>query len=196
MLLFASCSNKMSEADKFWKDVVRDVDFPIDSFRPMGRYWATFTNSDITSYQPDYVMSKDGSVNVERMLYPEPPRRQAEDKLWRNLFFNNRHHRLVCVDRMIRQGRTQGVVYVMQSESKRYPSFGTYHWDVTDRRNFYSLAWVLDDYRKQSLNIMPSEKNGYLSTVRQYDAFITKADSCYRLKNYDKSLNYFEQALT
>ena len=42
---------------------------------------------------------------------------------------------------------------------------------------------------------MPSEKNGYLSTVRQYDAFITKADSCYRLKNYDKSLNYFEQAL-
>lgn len=38
MLLFASCSNKMSEADKFWKDVARDVDFPIDSFRPMGRY--------------------------------------------------------------------------------------------------------------------------------------------------------------
>lgn len=194
MLLFASCSNKMSEADKFWKDVVRDVDFSIDSLRPMGKYWATFTNSDITSYQPDYVMYKDGSVNVERMLYPEPPRRQAEDKLWRNLFFNNRHHRLVCVDRMIRQGRTQGVVYVMQSESKKYPSFGTYHWDVTDRRNFYSLAWVLDDYRKQSLNIMSGEKNGYLSTVRQYDALITKADSCYRLKNYDKSLNYFEQA--
>lgn len=195
MLLFASCSNKMSEADKFWKDVVRDVDFSIDSLRPMGKNWATFTNSDITSYQPDYVMSKDGSVNVERMLYPEPPRRQAEDKLWRNLFFNNRHHRLVCVDRMIRQGRAQGVVYVMQSKSKKYPSFGTYHWDVTDRRNFYSLAWVLDDYRKQSLNIMSGKKNGYLSTVRQYDALITKADSCYRLKNYDKSLNYFEQAL-
>ena len=70
MLLFASCSNKMSEADKFWKDVVRDVDFSIDSLRPMGKNWATFTNSDITSYQPDYVMSKDGSVNVERMLYP------------------------------------------------------------------------------------------------------------------------------
>ena len=42
---------------------------------------------------------------------------------------------------------------------------------------------------------MSGKKNGYLSTVRQYDALITKADSCYRLKNYDKSLNYFEQAL-
>ena len=48
---------------------------------------------------PDYEISMDGLLTVTRTTLWKLPKNDVEN-IWRNLYFNKRQHRLVCVDRI------------------------------------------------------------------------------------------------
>ncbi len=78
----------------------------------------------------------------------------TQKNIWRNLYFNKRQHRLVCVAGLIRAGKTiLGIMYVMQTESKKWPEKGVYHWDVTDMHNMQSVAISLEDFKNKSIRV-------------------------------------------
>lgn len=194
-LTMISCSHKMSEDSRFGDDVAKDIAFNIDSLNPMGKEWATFSNAKEITYIPDYELPKDGSVWGNHSLFEESAITYRDSLLLRNYFFNDHSHRVVCVDRINSNGKTKGVVYVMQSKSRQYPTYGTYNWDVTDRRNISLLDSILEDYRKQSLKMFADNENNYTSSIHKYNELKSLADSCYFIKNYEGALYYYEQAL-
>ena len=117
------------------------------------------------------------------------------ENIWRNLYFNKRQHRLVCVDRINKAGKTiLGIMYVMQTESKKWPEKGVYHWDVTDMHNMQSVAISLEDFKNKSIRVMQTGTLPDVEDSRKYNSLISKADSSYMQQNYQEAERYFTHA--
>lgn len=84
--------------------------------------------------QPDMVINSDGDTHVGRLLMKEPVPAQTEGQVWRNVVVSDRNRRVICIDRYLRKGKTDGYIYVFQSQTKRFPSRGrasTHHCSLT-----------------------------------------------------------------
>lgn len=136
----------------------------------------------------------DGLLTVTRTTLWKLPKNDVEN-IWRNLYFNKRQHRLVCVDRINKAGKTiLGIMYVMQTESKKWPEKGVYHWDVTDMHNMQSVAISLEDFKNKSIRVMQSGTLPDVEESRKYNSLISKADSSYMQQNYQEAERYFTHA--
>ncbi len=94
---------------------------------------ALLTGSRVTA-QPDMVINSDGDTHVGRLLMKEPVPAQTEGQVWRNVVVSDRNRRVICIDRYLRKGKTDGYIYVFQSQTKRFPSRGrasTHHCPIT-----------------------------------------------------------------
>lgn len=190
-LIFSSCSTKnQSEDVRFLKSVAKDIPFRINNLHEIGEQAYSFDDTG-NKELADYEVKTDGEIIVVRTTFDNLPPTKDADAFWRNLYFNNRQHRIVCVDRFLLKDKPMGLVYVMQMESKRWPKIGTYHWDVTDRRNMYSVIYALDDFRKQTTRTILTGEMPDAQESRKYDEAIRKADSCYFSKNYVESEIFF-----
>lgn len=58
---------------------------------------------------------------------------------------------MLCIDRLIWEGKTVGYVYVLQAETKEYSDENTYHWDVSDHRLLLIVAGILEQQTTLSL---------------------------------------------
>ncbi|MCR5077598.1 MAG: tetratricopeptide repeat protein [Prevotella sp.] len=193
-VLLTSCTSPaLVEAPRFINSIRKDVPFQMEGLRQVDKACYAFEGKQIST-PPDCEISEDGNVQVTRTSLWPVPARQPEKDVWRNLYFNTRQHRIVCVDRVLKDGRTRGLVYVLQTESAKWGKNGTYHWDVTDRRNMLSAARILDDYIQQTLRM---KRTGILPDAERQHAYnqaVTKADSCYMRKDYTGALRYFNEA--
>lgn len=153
VITMSSCSTvKLSESERFMAAFRKDVPFVLDSLTQIGKDRYSFSNAQYINAEADDEIHADGSRMCLRTTFGDPKNlRQDSSVIWRNLFFNRKEQRMVCVDRIVRRGRTVGMIYIMQSESKKYPTIGTYHWDVADPRAMQHTTKTLDDYQKESI---------------------------------------------
>ena len=209
-LLIGCHTNNMSEAQRFGASVRKELPFKIDSLQWVdGTDEVTyqFTSSYYIPTLPDAEIGMDGNLSVyrtfdyEKAIPAKAPTRgrllQTDDKVWRNVVVSRKNRRVICIDRYMRKGATEGYVYVMQSDSKKYPTLGQYHWDVTSPRHIESVGEALRHLRNLTLRRMKG--NGrYAAPASQgeYWALMFHADSLFEDGLYGEAKQTYDLAFT
>ena len=147
-------TNNISEAQRFETSIQKELPFRVDSLRwfngvDMATY--QFASQDYIPTLPDAEIGMNGEVSVYRTFDFQKASLQAEDKVWRNVVVSKKNQRIICIDRYLRNGRTEGYVYVLQSETKKYPTLGRFHWDVSNPHNIESAGAALEHLRSLTL---------------------------------------------
>ncbi len=192
VLLPYSCKVQTSnEAARLQKSILKEIPFQIDSIKTIAINKYEFTSNRHILYAPDTEIKKDGSLYVYRTTLTEPTQKQNDNDIWRNIIISPKQHLIICIDRFpFRQGQTKGFIYTLLMESKKFPTLGTYHWDVTDMRNLEHIASTLKEYRTESLNkfteeieIAQQQNFAKPESQSEYWAIIFHADSLYQAGN-------------
>jgi len=191
----------MTEQQRFERSILKEFPFSVDSI-----IWLTsgdfptfrFANTEYTDARPDAEISPDGDYWVCNMFDAERPMQPSEDNIWRNVLVSRRNQRVVCIDRYLQGGRTVGYCYVLQSERKEYPTYGTLHWDVSDSRNIEMVGVMLDDLKGLALK-RHQMNNAELSSPASQDDYwnlIFHADSLFDARLYDEARQVYDLAFS
>ncbi len=200
-IMFAGCqTKKVTEGESFDASIRKELPFKVDSLRWLdGVDMATyqFACRDYVATPPDAFIGLDGALNVYNSFLFEAPKRQTEDMVWRNVVVSKKNRRIICIDRYLSDGRTKGFVYVLQSESKRFPTLGLYHWDVSDPHNIEMAGSTLEHLRKLTLRRMKGDGR-YMAPASQNDywALIFHADSLMEDGLYAEAKQTYDLAFT
>ena len=193
-------TNNISEAQRLEASVRKELPFCIDSLRwfdgvDMATY--QFASQDYIQTLPDAEIGMNGELSVYRTFDFQNASRQAEDKVWRNVVVSKKNQRIICIDRYLRDGRTRGYVYVLQSETKKYPTLGRYHWDVSDPHNIESAGAALEHLRHLTLRRIKGS-GGYTTPTSQDDywTLMFHADSLFEGGLYGEAKQTYDLAFT
>ncbi|MBP5339224.1 MAG: hypothetical protein J6Z14_07990 [Prevotella sp.] len=197
----AGCqTQKFAEHQRFDASVRKELPFRVDSLRRMD-------GTDMAAYQlfnhyyiqtlPDAEIGKDGNLSVYKTFDFKGATLQTDDKVWRNIVVSKKNRRVICIDRYMEKGCTQGYVYVLQSESKKYPTFGQYHWDVTDPHNVEMLGVTLEHLRGLTLRRMKgNECYAAPASQDEYWSLMFHADSLFEDGLYGEAKQTYDLAFT
>ena len=201
LMVMSSCqTQKGAEYQRFEKSIRKELPFRIDSLTMIdGTDVATFrfTNQQYVTMQPDAIISPDGALHVYKTFILEPPTRQKEDDIWRNVVVSKKNRRVICIDRYLNEGGTQGFVYVLQSELEKFPTYGRYHWDVSDIHNMEMVGTNLQHLR--SLTMKRIKGGGRYEAPNSQDEYWTlmfHADSLYDDRLYVEAKQIYDLAFT
>jgi len=61
---------------------------------------------------------------------------------------------VLCIDRLIQNGRSFGYVYVLQSETARYSDSGTFHWDVSNPKLLLNVSDAIEGMSELSITTL------------------------------------------
>lgn len=193
-------TNNISEAQRFEASIRKELPFRIDSLRwfdgvDMATY--QFASQDYIQALPDAEIGMNGEWSVYRTFDYQKASRQAEDKVWRNVVVSKKNQRIICIDRYLRDGRTQGYVYVLQYETKKFPTLGQYHWDVSDPHNIESAGAALEHLRNLTLRRIKGS-GGYTTPASQDDywTLMFHADSLFADGLYAEAKQIYDLAFT
>ena len=201
-IVLAGCrSSRMTEQQRFERSIIKEFPFSVDSIS-----WLTsgdfptfrFANAEYTDARPDAEIRPNGDYWVCNMFDAEQPLQQTEENIWRNVLVSRKNQRVVCIDRYLRGGRTVGYCYVLQSERKEYPTYGTLHWDVSDSRNIEMVGVMLDDLKGLALKRHQMNNAELSSPVSQddyWDLFF-HADSLFDARLYDEARHVYDLAFS
>ena len=200
-IMFAGCQTKnMTEAERYDASVRRELPFAVDSLR-----W--LDGVDMATYQfackyyiatpPDAFIGMDGELNVYKTSLFDKPTLQTEDMVWRNVVVSKKNQRIICIDRYLRNGRTKGFVYVLQSETKQFPTLGLYHWDVSDPHNIEMAGESLEHLRRLTLRRIKGDgRHTAPASQNDYWALIFHADSLMDDGLYAEAKQAYDLAFT
>ena len=200
-IMFAGCQTKnMTEAERFDASVRRELPFAVDSLR-----W--LDGVDMATYQfackyyiatpPDAFIGMDGELIVYKTSLFDKPTLQTEDMVWRNVVVSKKNQRIICIDRYLRNGRTKGFVYVLQSETKQFPTLGLYHWDVSDPHNIEMAGENLEHLRRLTLRRIKGDgRHTAPASQNDYWALIFHADSLMDDGLYAEAKQTYDLAFT
>ena len=200
-IMFAGCQTKnMTEAERFDASVRRELPFAVDSLR-----W--LDGVDMATYQfackyyiatpPDAFIGMDGELIVYKTSLFDKPTLQTEDMVWRNVVVSKKNQRIICIDRYLRNGRTKGFVYVLQSETKQFPTLGLYHWDVSDPHNIEMAGENLEHLRRLTLRRIKGDgRHTAPASQNDYWALIFHADSLMDDGLYAEAKQAYDLAFT
>lgn len=201
LLILTGCqTTHVSEAQRFETGIRKELPFRIDSLR-----W--FDGIDIVTYQfasqgevttpPDAEIGMNGDIYVYRSFGLQKASRQTANKVWRNVVVSKKNQRIICIDRYLRDGRTQGYVYVLQSETKKYPTLGKFHWDVSDPHNIESAGAALGHLRNLTLKRIKGD-GVYAAPASQDDywTLMFHADSLFADGLYAEAKQTYDLAFT
>lgn len=201
-LMLAGCkTNHLTEQQRFERSVLKELPFAVDSIS-----WLTsgnlpafrFANAEYANASPDAEIHPDGDYLVCNMFDAEPPAHQTEENIWRNVLVSQKNQRVMCIDRYMQQGRTVGYCYVLQSERKEYPTYGTFHWDVSDYRNIEMVGVMLEDLKELALKRHQLNNVDLASPASQEDYWdlIFHADSLFDAHLYDEAREVYDLAFS
>lgn len=202
VLIMAGCkTNRLTERERFERSVLKELPFSVDAMS-----WLTcgdlptfrFANAEYADARPDAEIRPDGDYWVCNMFDAEPIVHQKEENIWRNVLVSRKHQRVVCIDRYLRKGRTMGYCYILQSERKEYPTYGTFHWDVSDSHNIEMVGTMLDNLKELALKRRQLNDVLWTSPVSQYDYWrmIFHADSLFDTRLYDEARQVYDLAFS
>ena len=201
-LMLVGCkTNHLTEQQRFERSVLKELPFGVDSIS-----WLTsgnlptfrFANAEYANASPDAEIRPDGDYWVCNTFDAGPPSHQTEENIWRNVMVSHKNQRVVCIDRYMLQGRTVGYCYVLQSERKEYPTYGTFHWDVSDSRNIEMVGVMLDDLRELAMKRHQPHNVDLSSPASQDDYWklIFHADSLFDARLYDEARQVYDLAFS
>jgi hypothetical protein len=143
--LFAACGvqKPLTEA-QYEQSVRKDIPFAVSEFKQVKPEVYAFKCDKYVDLLPDYEVDNEGTLMIWRTTFGSTHSAQPQQYIWRNVVINKRNCRVLCIDRMVQNGKTFGYVYVLQSETKEYSDDNTYHWDVTDQRLLLNVAGAIE----------------------------------------------------
>lgn len=153
-----SCKSYMSEEEAFIKSIRKEIPFSVENLKSVSKSEFFFSNSSVISAIADFEIQPDGAIYVVHTYFDNAKSVQTENVIFRNIIVNRKQHRVVCVDRVLSEGRNHGFIYVLQSESRKFPTYGIYHWDVSDWRNVQMVGEILTDLKNKSLKRVADAK--------------------------------------
>jgi hypothetical protein len=159
LVFLSGCQTRnVSEAQRLEASVRKELPFRVDSLRWFDSVDITyqFANHYYIPTLPDAEIGMDGNLSVYQSFDFVKPSIQTEDKIWRNVVISPKKKRVICIDRYMKKGVTHGYVYVLQSESKQFPTLGKYHWDVSNLHNVEMLGNTLEHLRGLTLRRIKS----------------------------------------
>ena len=211
LLFLVGCqTGKLSEAQRFDTSVRKELPFKVDSLiwlDETGEVTYQFSHPYYIPTLPDAEIAMDGTLSGYRnfdflkAIPDKAPTRgrllQTEDKVWRNVVVSKKNQRIICIDRYMKKGATQGYVYVLQSESKEFPTFGRYHWDVSDPHNIEMVGVTLERLRKLTLKRIKGDSR-YMTPSSQDDywTLMFHADSLFEDGLYTEAKQTYDLAFT
>ena len=145
--MFMACRvQQPMSSERYAQDVQSDIPFKVNTLNSVPNHDGVYAFRCVNQVDllPDYEINSEEAVMVYRTTFAPAHNKQPANVIWRNIVINHKAKRVLCIDRMVRNSKTFGYVYVMQSETKEYSDENTYHWDVSDQRLLLNVAGVLE----------------------------------------------------
>ena len=113
MLIISSCTSQRAlTRDEYTESIRSDIPFVIQDLTPV--------HADNSSYRfrcdnnvpllPDYEVDAKGAVMIYRTTFMPTHDLQSADYIWRNVVISKRNKRVLCIDRLLRDGKTFGFI--------------------------------------------------------------------------------------
>lgn len=149
ILAFAFCScavQRTTTSEEFAKDVQKDIPFKVSGLKAVSNHDNTyfFRSDAYINLLPDYEVDSEGASMIYQTTSAPTHNTQPSNVIWRNIVINRKAKRVLCIDRLIQNGRTFGYVYVLQSETARYSDSGTFHWDVSNPKLLLNVSDAIE----------------------------------------------------
>ena len=149
ILAFALCScavQRPTTNAEFTKDVQKDLPFKVTDLKAVSNHDNTycFRSDGYISMLPDYEVDSDGASMIFETTFAPTHSVQPSNVIWRNIVINRKAKRVLCIDRLVKDNRTFGYVYVLQSETARYSDSGTFHWDVSNPKLLLNVSGAIE----------------------------------------------------
>ena len=202
-LLFACSSVKLTEEQRMQNEIRRDIPFQLDSLKSINNDCWSFVSNSIITVEPDYEIRNNSSLWVYHTFFDGPKQAQQPNIVWRNLFIKKRKHRIICVDRVLIDKKTKGIIYILQSRNKSYASCGHYNWDVTRLEHLEIVGSILEGMKDLTLkrfNLSCNAPKLVSSDIKKpssqddYWRLIFHADSLYEQGRYDDAIRVYTEA--
>ena len=150
---FAACAvqKPLTEA-QYEQSVRRDMPFAVSEFKQVKPDVYSFRCDKYVDMLPDYEVDDEGTSMIWRTTFAPTHTAQPQQYIWRNIVFDKKSCRVLCIDRLLKDGKTFGYVYVLQGETKNIPN--GYHWDVTDQRHMLNVAPILEEQTDLSIELL------------------------------------------
>ena len=156
ILAFCSCAvQRPTTSEEFVKDVQKDLPFKVSKLKAVSGRENTylFRSDGYIGLLPDYEVDSEGASMIFETTFAPTHHTQPTNVIWRNIVINRKAKRVLCIDRLIQNGRTFGYVYVLQSETARYSDSGTFHWDVSNPKLLLNVSDAIEGMSERS--VMP-----------------------------------------
>ena len=157
-LLFIACRvQQPTSSERFAQDVQRDMPFKTSELKTVNEHAYSFRCDNYVALLPDYEVDAEGACMVYRTTFMSTHDKQPTNVIWRNIVINRKAKRVLCIDRFVKDGKTFGYVYFMQTGTKQY-SNGC-HWDVSDHRLMLNVAGAIEDMTSLSITQLQMMEN-------------------------------------
>lgn len=156
-LALCSCAvQRTTTSEEFAKDVQKDLPFKVSELKTISNHDNTysFRSDAYISLLPDYEVDSEGASMIYQTTFAPTHNTQPSNVIWRNIVINRKAKRVLCIDRLILNGRTFGYVYVLQSETARYSDSGTFHWDVSNPKLLLNVSDAIEGMSKLSVTTL------------------------------------------
>ena len=130
----------------------KNLPFQVCSFKQLKPNVYSFKCDKYVDILPDYEVNEEGALMVWRTTFQQQHVNQPKQYIWRNIQIDKRNGRILCIDRLLKENKTTGYVYVLQAETKQTPD--GFHWDVTDPRHMMIVASILADQTELSIDLL------------------------------------------
>ena len=146
LLLVACRVQQPMSSERFVQDVQSDIPFKVSALNSVSNHDGVyaFRCENQVDLLPDYEVDAEGAVMVYRTTFAPTREKQPSNVIWRNIIINRKAKRVLCIDRLVQNGKTSGYIYVLQSETKEYSDENTFHWDVSDPRLLLNVAGAIE----------------------------------------------------
>ena len=156
-LALCSCAvQRATTSEEFAKDVQKDIPFMVTELKAVSNHDNTysFRSDDYIGLLPDYEVDGEGASMIYQTTFVPTHHTQPSNVIWRNIVINKRDKRVLCIDRLIQNGRTFGYVYVLQSETAHYSDSGTFHWDVSNPKLLLNVSDAIEGMSELSVETL------------------------------------------
>lgn len=150
--LVACGSQKPLSEEQYTHAIQKSVPFAMSQFKQLKENVYSFRCDRYVDWLPDYEVNDKGATMVWRTTFDQTHTTQPPQYIWRNIVIDKRANRILCIDRLLRDGLTSGYVYVLQGETKTIPD--GCHWDVTDQRHMMITAPILENQTELSVELL------------------------------------------
>lgn len=155
--ILCACSvQKPISSVRFAEEVRKDVPFKVAAMDSVANHIGvySFRCGNYVNWLPDYEVDAEGSIMVYKTTFMPTHEKQPANVIWRNILINKSTKRVLCIDRLLKDGKTFGYIYVLQSETKVYSDEHTYHFDVSNHSLMLNVSGAIEHMSELSVTTL------------------------------------------